>query len=122
MITKTHTAILALIILACPAAWSHPLGHHSIHQYFLPDMRVSPPDIYYLVDMAEIPSFTELDLLDTDFDSEVTDEETEKYLSLKVPPLLANLALRVEGEEIPIALQDRHLALHAGQGGMVISL
>jgi hypothetical protein len=103
-----------------PAAWSHPLGNYSINQYFLLDMRETPPAIFYLVDMAEIPSFTELDLLDTDFDSQVTDEEIETYMNLKTPPLLANLSLHVDGSEVALELRDRQLALLAGQGGMVI--
>lgn len=115
--------IIDLFLLSaalCSSAFAHPLGNFSINQYFLVDMRTSPPDVYYLVDMAEIPSFTELDLLDTDFDSDVTEEETKAYLDRKTGPLLAKLSLRLEDAAVPLTLVDRKLSLLEGAGGMTV--
>jgi len=108
------TAMLA------PPADAHPMGNFSVNQYFLVDQRTESTVIYYLVDIAEIPSFTELDLLDTDFDSQVTKEEEQAYLDLRVPQLYKNLSLQSRGQPVPLSLSDYKLVLLEGMGGMVV--
>ncbi len=111
--------VLSLAVAAGPIA-AHPMGNFSVNQYFLLDLRAETPVIYYLADIAEIPSFTELDLLDTDFDSQVTREEEEAYLNLRVPELMANLSLSAGGEPVVLKLAERKLVLLEGMGGMIV--
>ena len=111
-------ALFAVTLNGVAAA--HPLGNFSINQYFLLDLREPRPQLYYLLDMAEIPSFSELDLLDNDFDSEITDAEREAYLEMKVAALAANLALEVDGQSVDLVVADQQLALLEGLGGMAI--
>jgi ABC-type nickel/cobalt efflux system permease component RcnA len=111
--------LLGTVMFTAPAA-AHPMGNFSVNQYFLVDQRTEAPIIYYLVDIAEIPSFTELDLLDTDFDSQVTKEEEQAYLDLRVPQLYKNLTLHSRGQPVPIQLSDYKLVLLEGMGGMVV--
>jgi len=101
-------------------AEAHPLGNYSINQYLLLNLRGETPEIYYLLDMAEIPSFPELDLIDTDFDSLVTDAEESSYLSMKVPLLLEKIRFVLEGRTVPLRLVDRRLSLQEGSGGMIV--
>ena len=117
------TRIIAVALFAALGfgrAFAHPLGNYTINQYFLVDLRGDKVELYYLLDMAEIPSFTELDLLDTDFDGEVTDEETTKYLDAKVPPLFDLLSFKLNGESTGLRITDRKLTLLEGMGGMVV--
>lgn len=117
------TRVLAVALFAAlffGQAFAHPLGNYTINQYFLVDLRGDKVELYFLLDMAEIPSFTELDLLDTDFDGEVTDEETTKYLDAKVPPLFDLLSFKLNGESTGLKITDRKLTLLEGMGGMVV--
>ncbi len=117
---KIAAAFLLTIAAISVPAFAHPMGNFSVNQYFLVDLRAEAPIIYYLADIAEIPSFTELDLLDTDFDSQVTREEEEAYLNLRVPELMKNLSLVAGGESVALTLANRNLALLEGMGGMVV--
>ncbi len=121
---KRNAILLGLLVLVTlvgvPKVDAHPMGNFSVNQYFILDLRAETPVIFYLADIAEIPSFTELDLLDTDFDSQVTKEEEEAYLNLRVPDLVKNLSMQVDGAPAPLTLLDRKLALLEGMGGMVV--
>lgn len=107
-------------VLAAPSILAHPLGNYSINQYFLLDLRGRAPQVYYLLDMAEIPSFAELDLLDTDFDSDITEKEIRSYLERKTPALVAKISMKRDGETVPLMLADRRLSLLEGTAGMVV--
>ena len=113
-------AVVALLGIAWAHVGAHPLGNYSINQYFLVDLRGEKLEVYYLLDLAEIPSFAELDLLDTDFDSVVSRQEEESYLDDKVPGLVAKIRLMVDGEELPLEVLDRRLALAEGSAAMVV--
>ena len=61
---------LAAVTVLWPAsgAMAHPLGNFTVSRYS--GIHVSPQEIRvdYVVDMAEIPTFQELDVIDTDGD------------------------------------------------------
>jgi ABC-type nickel/cobalt efflux system permease component RcnA len=110
----------ALLCLIASTVLGHPLGNYSINQYLMLDLRGERPTLYYLLDLAEIPSFSELDFLDTDFDSVVSLEEEAAYLDLRVPELASNIRLAVDGRPIPFEVVDRRLALTEGSAAMVV--
>jgi ABC-type nickel/cobalt efflux system permease component RcnA len=101
-------------------AEAHPLGNYSINQYLLLNLRGKAPEIYYLLDMAEIPSFPELDLIDSDFDSVVTDGEEDIYLKAKIPSLAEKIRFSISGKPIPLKVLDQRLSLQEGSGGMIV--
>ena len=110
-------AVMAMLV---PDAGAHPLGNFSVNQYILLNLRGPAPEIYYLLDMAEIPSFPELDLIDVDFDSRVTDEEEANYLKAKVPTLVEKIRFKLSGSPIPLEAVDRRLSLQEGAGKMIV--
>lgn len=112
-------ALCASVLFALPCL-AHPLGDFSINQYFIVDGDAPRPAFHYLLDVAEIPSFTELDLLDSDFDSEVSQEEVAAYLKQRIPQLAQYLHLRVNGREVPLSVLRHKLILLEGNGGMVV--
>lgn len=114
-------AVFALLgLILAPVVWAHPLGNFSINQYFVVDGSAAHPAFHYLLDVAEIPSFTELDLLDSDFNSEISPEEVEAYLSARIPQLAEQLHLRIDGAEVPITPVRHKLLLLQGNAGMVV--
>jgi len=113
-------AVVALLGTVWSPVAAHPLGNYSINQYFLVDLRGEQLEVYYLLDLAEIPSFAELDLLDTDFDSVVSRQEEDSYLGATVPALVEKIGLEVDGQAVPLEVVDRRLALAEGSAAMVV--
>jgi ABC-type nickel/cobalt efflux system permease component RcnA len=115
-----YALIAGALCLLVQVGYAHPLGNYSINQYLMLDLRGERPAIYYLLDLAEIPSFSELDLIDPNFDSEVSEQEVENYLDAKVPELTENIKFNRAGEPVPLRVIDRRLALAEGSGAMVV--
>ncbi len=113
-------ALTGILSMYPKHAQAHPLGNFSINQYFLLDLRAASPEIYYLLDIAEIPSFSELDLLDADYDNEIVDEEVEAYLDLRSAALAEYMAFSWDGQASSLRLTDRRLILLEGTGGMTV--
>lgn len=84
--------LLLCALLTSATAFAHPLGNYSINHYTLFDLRTDEFRMFYLLDFAEIPSFREMDLLDTDMDNEISEDEIGVYLEKRVPQFLSNLA------------------------------
>jgi ABC-type nickel/cobalt efflux system permease component RcnA len=101
-------------------AFAHPLGNYSINQYTLFELRGETPRIYYQVDIAEIPSMREMDLLDQNFDNKATQEEIASYLDKRVPDLFNNLELTLDGVRVPLVLKSRRMDLYEGVGSMPV--
>ena len=110
----------ALCLLVARVGYAHPLGNYSINQYLMLDLRGERLEIYYLLDLAEIPSFSELDLIDPNFDSEVSEQEVDNYLDAKVPELIENIEFNRSGEPVSLKTEDRRLALTEGSGAMIV--
>ena len=57
--------VLALTILAVPAtAFAHPLGNFTVNQYSRIEVGAAGVNVYFVLDMAEIPTFQEKDRID----------------------------------------------------------
>jgi nickel/cobalt transporter (NicO) family protein len=102
------------------SVFAHPLGDFSINQYFVIDGTGPMLQVRYLLDVAEIPSFTELDLLDTDFDSEIGQAEVDTYLAQRIPQLVKHLNLRAGDTPVELTLVRQKLVLLQGNAGMVV--
>ena len=111
----TIAALLFAVI-----AFAHPMGNYSINQYWLVDGRGDTLGIYYLIDFAEIPALRELDRLDPDYDYEIPNEAREAYLSERIPELLADMAMTVDGESVPLNVLKHRLEIVEGMGGMEV--
>ena len=74
--------LLALACLAAPAlAAAHPLGNFTINRYAALHVTQDTITVRYVLDLAEIPTFQEMQLLDADGDGMLTTAEREAYLS-----------------------------------------
>ena len=112
--------VACALCLVVQVGHAHPLGNYSINQYLMLDLRGERPGIYYLLDLAEIPSFSELDLIDPNFDSEVSEQEVDNYLDDKVPELIECIQFNRAGEPVSVKVEDRRLALTEGSGAMIV--
>jgi ABC-type nickel/cobalt efflux system permease component RcnA len=116
-------AALALTLLAtlAPAGVdAHPLGNFTINRYARLEFSENGVNIVYALDFAEIPTFQQMELLDTDDDGSVSDAESERYLNEIVPMLAKGIRLVVGDSALPLVIEERRLELLPGEGGLKI--
>jgi len=111
------TLTLLAVWPARPAA-AHPLGNFSINHYSRLEVAPTAVQIYYVVDLAEIPTFQLKKKIDTNGDNQVDLAEQQAYVASRVEELRNGASLVVNGA--PVALQSRspEWALSPGQGGL----
>ncbi len=112
--------LIVLALLPGAHASAHPLGNYSINQYTLIDLRGQTPRLYYLLDIAEIPSLKEMDHLDANYDNEFTGEEVLAYLDWRVPDTARNLDLTLDGAPVALRLLSQRVEIFDGVGGMPV--
>ena len=97
---------------------AHPMGNFSINHYS--QIRVDEQEIriHYILDLAEIPAFQEIQEIDTDHDKEITPSEQEAYLSKKVSSLTSGLLLEINGKREDLVPLSREVTFPAGAGGL----
>jgi nickel/cobalt exporter len=118
-------AVLALAIgalLALPAthASAHPLGNFTVNT--AAGLVVTPGEIrvHYALDMAELPTFQELSLIDTDGDGVPSEPERAVWAARTAGGLLPALRLEIDGRRVTMATRASTMTLRPGQGGLEI--
>ncbi|HUR98042.1 MAG TPA: hypothetical protein VMZ26_08270 [Pyrinomonadaceae bacterium] len=101
--------IFLIILIACSIAsvstvLAHPLGNFSVNQYSRLEVGKSEIKIRQVLDLAEIPTFQESPMIDTDKDGAVSQAELDAYAQRITPLYVANLALIVNG--VPLSLRE----------------
>jgi ABC-type nickel/cobalt efflux system permease component RcnA len=117
----------ALATLACAMAWSalapavaiaHPLGNFTINTSAALVLSPGAVRLDYVVDMAEIPTVQAMPELDADGSGDVSGPEAAAWAAARAPELLANLALDVDGEGVPLVVASARAELLPGQAGL----
>ena len=116
-----RVALLVACLLACGAvparAEAHAFGVLSISVYSGLVVSVDEIQIRWVLDMAEIPASATVELIDTDKDGNVTEEEKSAYFDLWVGSVLEQIHLVVDGQDLSKEIVERELTLPAGEGG-----
>src|SRR6266542_3867754 len=115
-------AIACLLFLACwlllcsvPAA-AHPMGNFSISHYAGIRIERGYIDVLYLIDMAEIPTFQEIQ--QTHILPKDGDPSLEAYVTAQVETLGAGLLLEVGGRPLLLESVSRKIIFPRGAGGL----
>ncbi|HJU06677.1 MAG TPA: sulfite exporter TauE/SafE family protein, partial [Nitrospiraceae bacterium] len=95
-----------------------PMGNFSINHYSGLEVGREEIRIRYILDFAEIPTFQEMQVLDTDRNGDITPAERDHYLSGKATALAGGL--RVQVNEILLALraESSELTVIPGASGL----
>ena len=92
-------SLLALMLLAFTGSGSaHPLGNFSISQYSALRIGANEIELRYLVDMAEIPTFQEIQ--ENGIEPKTGDPSFNAYLQRKAELLRDGLVLEVNGKRL----------------------
>ncbi len=108
-------AVAALVLIPC-ASLGHPLGNFSISQYTAIRVERDAVDLRYLIDLAEIPTFQEIQ--DTGLVADVGHPSVRSYLARKVETLKEGLRLEVDGVRLPLQTQSSEVIFPPGAGDL----
>jgi ABC-type nickel/cobalt efflux system permease component RcnA len=111
-------ATLAVVgLLAAPhGGWAHPLGNFSISHYTAIRLEPDALVLRYLIDMAEIPTFQEIQ------DAQIVPQQGHPslpaYLARRVEALCAGLILELDGTRLPLRPEASEIMFPPGAGGL----
>lgn len=94
------------LVLWPAAAFAHPLGNFTVNRYSRIEPAVADVRVRYVVDMAEIPTFQELPLVDAG------------YARRKAAELAGGLKVSLDGTAAPLTVDGAQVSLADGQGGL----
>ncbi len=111
---STLFVVLVLLLLWASPAAAHPLGNFTINRFT--ELRFDDDNarIHYVVDMAEIPTFQELEGIG----AEPTSADLSAYARSQGERLGSQLELSANGEEVSLRLREATARLSDGQGGL----
>lgn len=107
-------------IVAAPPAAAHPLGNFTVNRYSGIQLSPGQVRVLYVLDMAEVPTFQEMERLDTDGNDEVSEYERAVWADREIAELGSGLRLVVDGSSVSLAPGRRILTLAAGQAGLQV--
>ena len=108
-----------LCFVICPGKLvSHPLGNFTINHFARLDIQSDHLEITYVIDMAEIPTFGELRVADTNGDGRVSEAELQAYLKRVTPSYARDLLLLVDGKPQRIEEKGAQISSPPGAGGL----
>lgn len=104
--------------LSSSPAIAHPLGNFSVNQYSRIELDPTAATLFYVLDLAELPTVADRPVLDADGNSVISAAEREAYLAVKMADVAPSLHLSIDGEELPLELGQTSLSLIEGQAGL----
>src|SRR6185312_7115372 len=117
--TLAMVALLMTIVAACGyQGFAHPLGNFTINHFSKIQVGHGRVQIHGVIDMAEIPTFQELQAIDTNGDGQTSEAELSRFVSLTAAPLAEQMILIVDGERVPLTVVAQKAKLPLGAGGL----
>jgi nickel/cobalt exporter len=95
---------------------AHPLGNFSISQYSSIRVDKETVEIRYIIDMAEIPTFQEIQ--ETGIVPQAGDSSLDTYLKRKTEMLGGGLILEINGLRLTLLPESREIIFPPGAGGL----
>lgn len=105
------------------ALWPGVAGAHDADELFRVHVytRFAPAedriDLRYVMDMAEIQSFNDLERLDADGDGEIAAAEHQPYLQLKAAEIAGGLQLEIDGQPVALGFASGELLVQTSVYG-----
>jgi ABC-type nickel/cobalt efflux system permease component RcnA len=95
---------------------AHPMGNFSISHYSRLEYIKDGILLTHVIDMAEIPSYQEMEFLDTDHYSTISAAEKVRYAERISNQLLPNLKVKMNQMNLTLKIQNRWLEIRPGAG------
>ncbi|HZG53657.1 MAG TPA: hypothetical protein VEZ40_16130 [Pyrinomonadaceae bacterium] len=114
---KITCSVMLLVMALAGAAVAHPLGQFTINHFSRLEVGTSRVQIRYVVDMAEIPTFQELQAMGGN-GNQASGAELETYVERAAARYADGLLLTIDGERVPLQVVARRISLPEGAGGL----
>ena len=107
---------LAIISLASSVAWAHPLGNFSTNHFTRIEVGADQIKLRYVIDMAEIPTFQELQRLKGNGNSTLSTAELDAYSARVAEGYADGLLLFIDHARVPLRVLKSHAKLVSAAG------
>ena len=108
--------VYGISLVAPPMSLAHPLGNFSISRYAGLRLAQDSIELRYLLDMAEIPTFTEIQ--ESGIVPEVGHPSLRGYLDRQTVLLQAGLLVEVNGQRLPLQGVASEIVFPPGAGDL----
>jgi ABC-type nickel/cobalt efflux system permease component RcnA len=117
-IVRSALTIVGVVWLALFPSWSsaHPMGNFSISHYAGIRVEGNFLEIRYFIDMAEIPTFQELQ--QASIVANADDPRVQAYLADRAESLKRGLIVTLDGHSLPMEIGARSILFSQGAGGL----
>lgn len=116
---RRRIAFSAMVLITLAgAAFAHPLGNFTINHFARIEVAGNRIRIRYVIDMAEIPAFQELQGIRSKGDESPSIEELKAYAEREAAKLAAGIRLEVDGSALPLDVAASSATLPPGAGGL----
>jgi nickel/cobalt exporter len=103
-------AALGLVLVgSAVAADAHPLGNFTINRYARVEISAGRVRVYYVLDEAEIPAFSE---------RKAVDSNPSSFARRRLREIAGHLRLVIDGHPLGLRVADQSLDTPRGQGGL----
>src|SRR6185295_6135884 len=118
--SATLSMSLALVwMFCCPmTSLAHPLGNFTINHFTRIEVGSQQIKLRYVVDMAEIPTFQELQTITGQAENAPSESELAAYTERVAAGYAERLILTLDGSRIPLSGISKQLKMLPGAGGM----
>jgi ABC-type nickel/cobalt efflux system permease component RcnA len=107
--------VVAALGIAIPLL-AHPMGNFSVNHYSGIFLSREFLQLHYIIDMAEIPTFQEMQA--TGIKADPQDPHISQYLRAKEAEFTRGLTLRVDEKPVLLSCNDRQVIFPPGAGGL----
>ena len=122
MMKKLRWGVVALVALLALVGWpraagAHPLGNFTINHYTALTVRSGAVDVRYILDMAEIPAYQELQTSGPTA-ARPDPRRAHAYITRRVTELVPGLSLTVDGQPLALKETKGEVSFPPGAGGL----
>ncbi len=109
---------ILMLLVQLGGASAHPLGNFTINHYAELSFAGRTVHLRYAVDIAEIPTYDEIKVMDTNGDRVIDQSEKDAYLPKRVEQLRSGIHLTYNGQDLPLTAMSSSMDLKLGQAGL----
>lgn len=116
--------LLALLLLLLAGltgeTLAHPLGNFTINHFTRIEVGTTRVRLHYVVDMAEIPTFQELQAMSASAEGTPSSAELNSYLGRVAAQYADGLLLNIDGLRVPLRASAKTIYTPQGAGGLLL--
>jgi len=118
MFAKRICSFILLTFCLClaPRSYAHPMGNFSVNHYSRISLDREGIRISYIIDLAEIPTYQELQ--QGNVTADVADPAVTRFVALRGAEFGRGLSLVVDGKRLPLRLLSSQVIFPPGAGGL----